>query len=193
MIREHRNPVIVFLGAVIATVMALAAAGVLWTVTIAHEADGHPVRIHEGSCEATGAAADRLPGVGATVSLEGTPIPVPATIRADAAAPIQASTTTIRVAFAHLTEEPHAIVVYESDEAMDHTIACGNVGGPMTEKSGLIVWLAPTNGSAATGIALLSDEGGTTTAVTIFLAEGLSGAGTTGGDAHDTPEATPSD
>ena len=45
--------------------------------TLAHAADGHPARIHEGSCEATGAAAEQLTGVGATVSLEGTPIAEP--------------------------------------------------------------------------------------------------------------------
>ena len=54
----------------------------------AHAADGHPARIHEGSCTATGPAADKLTGVGATVSLEGTPIPEATVQGAETATPL---------------------------------------------------------------------------------------------------------
>jgi hypothetical protein len=182
--RDHRIPAIVFLACTLAIVMHHA--------VVAHEADGHPARIHEGTCATTGAAADRLTGVGATVSLDGTPIPAPAAVGSEAVVPIDASTTTIEEPLAHLTEEPHAILVYKSDEAMDQTIACGTIGGLLTGENTLIMWLAPVNGADATGVALLHDEGGTATTVTIYLAEGLSDAGATDGHDHETPEATPS-
>ena len=155
--------------------------------TLAHAADGHPARIHGGSCTATGPAADKLTGVGATVSLEGTPIPEATVKGAETATPLDESETTVADSLDHLTSQPHAIVVYESDEAMDHTIACGDIGGPVTADGSLAVWLAPTSGSEATGLALLRDEGGSAVAVTILLAE----PGEEGHE-HAVAEATPS-
>jgi hypothetical protein len=156
--------------------------------TLAHAADGHPARIHEGSCEATGAAADQLTGVGATVSLEGTPITEPEMTGAATAAGIDVSETTLAEALDHLTGEPHAIVLYESDQEMDHSIACGDIGGPTTADGTLAVWLSPTNGGEDQGLALLRPEGDNLT-VTIYLTE-------PGEEGHDHEEgaaaATPS-
>ena len=47
---------------------------------VAHAADGHPAKIHEGTCEALGRVAFPLTGVGATVGLEQTPIATPAPV-----------------------------------------------------------------------------------------------------------------
>ena len=154
---------------------------------LAHAADGHPARIHEGSCEATGAAAHKLTGVGATVSLEGTPIAEPAMTGAETATGLDISESTLTESLDHLTTEPHALVVYESDDAMDHTIACGDIGGPTTADGTLAVWLAPANGGEDQGLALLRPDGDTLS-VTIYLAE----PGEEGHEHDETAEATPS-
>lgn len=138
--------------------------------TLAHAADGHPARIHEGSCEATGAAAYKLTGVGATLSLEGTPIAEPTMAGAEGGTGLDISETTIKESLDHLTSEPHAIVVYESDTEMGHTIACGDIGGPTTADGTLAVWLAPTNDGEDQGLALLRPDGDNLS-VTIYVAE----------------------
>jgi hypothetical protein len=154
--------------------------------TLAHEADGHPARIHEGSCEATGAAANQLTGVGATVSLEGTPTAEPAMTGAEGATGMDVSETTLAESLDHLTGEPHAIVLYESDEDMGHSIACGDIGGPTTADGTLAVWLSPTNGGEDQGLALLRPDGDNLS-VTIYLAE----PGEEGHGHEEAPEATP--
>lgn len=154
---------------------------------LAHAADGHPARIHEGSCEATGAAADQLTGVGASVSLEGTPIAEPAMTGVESAAGMDVSETTIAESLDHLTGEPHVIVIYESDTAMDHSIACGDIGGPTTADGTLAVWLSPTNGGEDQGLALLRPDGDNLS-VTIYLAEPSEG----GHEHAEAAEATPS-
>jgi len=175
---------------VVATSFALASAMVPATA-MAHAADGHPARIHEGSCVATGPVVDKLTGVGATISLEGTPIPEATVEGAETAVPLDVSETSIADSLEHLTGEPHAIVIYESDEAMEHTVVCGDIGGPASADGTLAVWLGPTADSGDSGIALLRDEGGSTVSVTIYLAE------PTGDEAEEdhhqagTPEATP--
>ena len=171
--------------ALIAAVFVLALA--MPRSALAHVADGHPARIHEGSCTATGPVADQLTGVGATVSLEGTPIPEPTVTGAETAAPLDVSETAIADSLDHLTGEAHAIVIYESDEAMDHTIACGDIGGPVSADGTLAVWLAPTADSEDAGLALLRNDGDSAVSVTIYLAEP--------GEEHEhaeAPAATPS-
>lgn len=155
--------------------------------TLAHAADGHPARIHEGSCEATGAAAEQLTGVGATVSLEGTPLAEPEMTGAEGATPMDVSETTLTESLDHLTSEPHAIVIYESDDEMDHSIACGDLGGPTTADGALAVWIAPTNVGEDQGLALLRPDGDNLV-VTIYLTE----PGEEGHEHEDTAEATPS-
>ena len=175
---------------VVAAGFALAPA-ILPTTVMAHAADGHPARIHEGSCEATGPVADKLTGVGATISLDGTSIPEANVVGAQTALPLDVSETAIADSLDHLTGEPHAIVIYESDEAMDHTIVCGDIGGPVSADGTLAVWLSSTADSRDSGIALLRDAGGSTVSVTIYLAE-PSGDGTEHDhDQPGTPEATP--
>ena len=167
----------------------------------AHEADGHPARIHEGTCDEIGPVTDQLTGVGAEISLDGTPIPAAEMVGSEAAVPIDVSTTTLESQSSYVIDTPHAIVVYESDEAMDEMLVCGNVGGALLiQMDGMpmpgdevAIWLAPQGDADYTGLALLRSEEGRTSSVTIFLAEGLSG-GAAVEDHHedtDTPEATP--
>ena len=170
-------------------------------VSRAHEADGHPARIHEGTCDEIGPVIEQLTGVGAEISLDGTPIPAAEMVVAEGAVPIKLSSTALDSQASDLIDTPHAIVVYASDEARDQILVCGNVGGALLMQmegmpmlgDELASWLAPQGDTDFTGLALLrSDVGGTST-VTIFLAEGLSGgAAGEAGHAHAiTTEATP--
>src|SRR4051794_9200504 len=87
---------------VVAASFALAPA-ILPTTVMAHAADGHPARIHDGSCEATGPVADKLTGVGATISLEGTPIPEANVVGTESGMPLDVSETAIADGLDHLT------------------------------------------------------------------------------------------
>jgi hypothetical protein len=165
-------------------VSALAVVLLLPTQTAAHAADGHPARIHDGTCEATDRVADHLTGVGATISLAGTPLPEPTTVGTAPSAAIEVSVTTIPETLEHLVNDPHAIVIYESDEAMEHVIACGNVGGVRLAQGDLVTWLAAQQASGANGVAILHDEGGTATTVTIYVDEQS--------EAPGAPDTTPS-
>jgi hypothetical protein len=196
---RQRSPLRAVLPLLIAGFAATALA--IPQAAVAHEADGRPARMHEGSCESLGRVTNQLTGVGAEIGLEGTPIPTPEAVGSEHAAPIGLSTTTLQITTSDLTENPHAIVVYESDEAMDTPLVCGNVGGAlMMQMPGmampgdeLAVWLFPEGESGYTGLALLRSEVGGTSSVTIFLAEGLSsGAEAAEEHGHEaTPEATP--
>lgn len=154
----------------------------------AHESDGHPARIQKGSCENLGGVAYRLTGVGAAITADGTPVPTPEAVGSPDAVPVQVSETTLGTTLSALAKEPHAVVVYESDEAMDHLIACGNIGGLLTaQMPGMVmpgdvlaIWLAGENDSGYVGAALL-EAAGTEATLRVFLSQGLQG--------HATPEA----
>src|SRR3954454_19835916 len=51
----------------------------------AHAADGHPAKIHVGTCEALGPVAFSLNGVGASVDLDENPIATPQPMNEDVA------------------------------------------------------------------------------------------------------------
>jgi hypothetical protein len=155
----------------------------------AHAADGHPARIQAGSCGNLGAVAFRLNGVGASVSAEGTPIPPPERVGAATAFPADVSVTILDKLFTDVVQGQHAIVVYDSDEAMDHVIACGDVAGVMTRQMAgmtmpgdqIVFGLGDARGAGLTGVALVESIEGGKTLVAIFLGEGEAG----------TPVATP--
>jgi hypothetical protein len=56
--------------------------------TLAHGADGHPAKIHEGTCAALGRVAFPLTGVGAAVDLDQTPIATPAPVNPQSSAQV---------------------------------------------------------------------------------------------------------
>src|SRR5829696_6979591 len=112
--------------ACLGAVVTLAGAG----SALAHEAHGHPARIHEGTCEALGPAAFRLNGVGGSVDQEGAPIATPIAVNVPAAHEVMLSETLIDAPLADILATEHAVMVYESDEEMT-AITCGNVCGAM--------------------------------------------------------------
>ena len=142
----------------------------------AHAADGHPVRIQEGTCESLGAVTYAATGVGATVSPDGTPIPAVENFGSDRAVPVQTSETTFDTNLSSFVKGDHAIVIYESDEAMDDEIACGTIGGALTaQMAGMVmpgdelaIGLAEVNGSGQSGIAIFATDGPKST-LRIFL------------------------
>lgn len=150
----------------------------------AHAADGHPARLQEGSCGNLGAVAFRLNGAGATVDVAGTPIPPPERVGAATAFPADVSITIIDDLFSHVVQGQRAIVVYESDEAMDHVIACGDVAGVMTRQMAgmtmpgdqVVLGLGDASGAGLAGFALVESIEGGKTMVAIFLGESATGA-----------------
>lgn len=195
---RQRSPLSVVLALVITSVIAVTLG--ISGASLAHEADGHPARIHEGTCDALGPVADQLTGVGADMSVEGTPVATPEPVGSIEVIPSQVSTTELETETSHFTGEAHAIVVYESDEAMDTALVCGNIGGALLMQmpgmpmpgDGLVIWLAPQGDADYTGVALVRSEVGGKSTVTIILAQGLTGGSVADhDDEHATPEATP--
>lgn len=171
------------LSAVLTPFMAIVIGGALAgsPAAFAQEVDGYPARIHEGTCDAIGPVTDELTGVGAEIGPDGTAIPAAETAGAEMAVEIAISTTELETKLSDLVDTPHAIVVSESDEAMETVLACGNAGGAMIMQmpgmampgDELAIWLAPAEDSPYTGLALLRSEVGGASSVTIVLAEGL--------------------
>ena len=180
--------------------VALGVAAAVAGPALAHEEHGHPTRIHEGSCEALGPVAFRLNGVGGSVDLDNAPMATPTAVNPDSAYQVLTSETTIDGTIEDLLASAHAVMIYESDEAMD-AIACGNVGGALTGNT-LVTGLAEAGVPGHIGFALFRSEGDQT-AVLMVLGHGLApvsasgaGAGEDHAEEHDmedehaaTPEA----
>ncbi len=125
---------------------------------------------------ASGPVTYAATGVGATVSPDGTPIPAVESFGSDRAVPVQTSMTTFDTNLTRFVKGDHAIVIYESDEAMDEEIACGTIGGALTaQMAGMVmpgdelaIGLMEVNGSGHSGIALFAADGPKST-LRIFL------------------------
>ena len=155
----------------------------------AHGADGHPARIHAGSCEQLGAAEFPLVGVGATIDLDDAPLARPETVNPETTEPVMVSETTIDMPLEEIVGGEYAVMVYESDEAMDG-VACGNIGGVMMGDS-LITALGELGDAGSSGFAMLRPEGDSTV-VTILLgsgpeAEAEEGHDESAAEGHDEP------
>jgi hypothetical protein len=133
---------------------------------LAHEEHGHPARIHEGSCEELGPVAFRLNGVGGSVDLDNAPVATPTAVNPDLAYQVMVSESTIDGTIEDLLVGEHAVMIYESDEAMD-AIACGNVGGALNGET-LVTGLAEAGVPGHIGFALFRPEGNQTDVLVIF-------------------------
>jgi hypothetical protein len=151
--------------------------------TLAHAADGHPAKIHEGTCQALGRVAFPLTGVGASVDLDQKPITTPVPVNPQSSYQIMTSETTIPAQMGTLLSGEHAVMVYDSDENLQ-AVACGNIGGAMMADT-LVVGLAEMGIPGHTGMALFRPDGDQTS-VTILFGHGLSPVSASGGmDDHD--------
>jgi hypothetical protein len=138
--------------------------------SLAHGNQGHPARIHEGSCEALGSVSFRLNGVGAPASLDNAPVATPTTVNPETAYQVMLSETTIDGTLDDLLDGEHAVMIYASDEAME-SIACGNLGGAMRGEE-LITGLAEAGVPGHLGFAIFTPEGDKTV-VSIILGHGM--------------------
>jgi hypothetical protein len=149
---------------------------------LAHEEHGHPTRIHEGTCEALGPVAFRLNGVGGSVDVDNAPVATPTAVNSNSAYQVMVSETTIDGTIEDLLAGEHAVMIYESDEAMD-AIACGNVGGALNGNT-LVTGLAEAEVPGHSGFALFRSEGNQTV-VLVILGHGLAPVSASGGVAGD--------
>lgn len=80
--------------------LAFAACGLLTALATgapaaAHEADGHPARVHQGTCQQLGPVAFTLTGVGAAVDPAGAAVATPVPVNAERGFEITLSETTL--------------------------------------------------------------------------------------------------
>ncbi len=154
---------------VAAILAAVALASSLLRPSSAHEGHGKPALLQVGTCDALGAAAFTLIGVGADEDGDDLPIVSPTVVGPDAAAELITSTSTVAATVEQIVDGGHAIVVYASDDEMDNPIACGAVGGIQLGED-LVVGLEQVGEDGQSGIALLRTSGPEAT-VTIILSE----------------------
>ena len=151
----------------------------------AGEEGGRPAHIHTGTCQ-EGELGDVVQALSNLTAPEG-----------DEEGPERAVTaensfTTVPVALDDILAEDHAINIHLSQAEIEVYIACGEIGGTRDENGNLVIGLREQNGSGFTGIAFLAPGAdGTSTDVSVFIAEGLAeGAGqqgAAGGMAQGTP------
>ncbi len=148
-------------------------------MVLAHEEHGHPTRIHEGSCEDLGPVAFPLNGVGGSVDLDNAPVATPTATKPDTAYQVLIGETTIEGTIEDVLAAEHAVMIYESDEAME-AIACGNVGGALNGNT-LVTGLAEAGVPGHIGFALFRSEGDQTV-VLVMLGHGLAPVSASGAD-----------
>ena len=175
-------------GSPLAAAISIAATAltVVAGTALAHEAHGHPTRIHEGSCEDIGAVGFRLNGVGGSVDLDNVAVATATPVNPDSAYQVLVSETTIDATIDEVLAAEHAVMIYESDEVMD-AIACGNVGGAMHGDT-LVTALAEAGVPGHIGFALFRPEG-EQTIVTVILGHGLAPVSASGAsEGHEEEE-----
>ena len=151
----------------------------------AHAEHGHPARIHNGTCESLQGVAFRLNGVGGSVDTEGAPVATPTTVNPRTSYQVMTSETSIDATIDELLAGDHAIMIYESDEAMD-VISCGNIGGALMGDE-LIVGLAEARIPGHLGFAVFTPDGDKTD-VTVILGHAMapvSASGVADDHSHD--------
>lgn len=140
---------------------------------------GRPIHIHGGTCDELGDVIYPL-----------NPVEMPdgeTQGNADATS-VETSVTTVDVALADLLAEDYAINAHLSDDEIGTYIACGEIGGVPLVEGAIAIGLRQQDGSGFAGIAYLSPspDNAAQTNVSVFLAEGLTGASN-----EATPEASP--
>jgi hypothetical protein len=138
---------------------------------LAHAEDGHPVRIHQGTCQSLGPVAFSLAGVNASVELDGNIIATPQTINADKAYQVMVSESRITTTIEDLLASDLAVMLYDNDEDMQ-AIACGNVGGARLGDT-LAVGLGEIGIPGHVGFAVFQPHGDQTD-VTILIGHAMS-------------------
>jgi plastocyanin len=134
----------------------------------------HPAHVHSGTCATLGDVVFPLGNVQAGDSTSGTPSADTAT--APATSIVASSVTTIESALSDLLASEHAINIHKSEADIGTYIACGDIAG-IPAGGQLVIALTPLNDSGTTGVAVLQEEG-TSTTVTVYLVEPAPAAAT---------------
>lgn len=175
------SPVILLPGTVLESgvvyylyIVGESALGEMQSMLAAHPAEtptvvGHPAWIQTGDCSSV--AADQAVADLTIVAVS----PFASEVGHEAAAVTESSFTTIGIPYDNLVDQPHAIVVAESEEARTSGSACGEIGGTQSVDGSLVVGLRALPGSSAAGIAVVSPNllDLSLTNVSVFIADGL--------------------
>ncbi len=160
----------------------------------------HPAHIHAGTCDELGEVVFPLPNLTTTGVIDGMmamatedpPAATPAAARGPASAvPAKASWSFVDAGLTEIIEGGHAINVHESEENIGDYIACGDIGGQVTNAPGeedgegvLVIGLRELNDSGHTGIAVLQALEADRTWVQVYVSPVLEeGAAAAGDDA----------
>jgi len=163
--------------------------------------DSHPAHIHSGSCDQLGDVVYPLTNVSASGMMTGmqamaatpssgmpaamaTPggLTMSPAMGATTALAVETNQTLVDASLDDLLAQPYAINVHESQDTIEHYIACGDLGGAMmtgpamAQGGVLAIGLRELNTSGESGIAVFRATDNNQTMVWIYLATGLSGA-----------------
>jgi len=131
---------------------------------------GHPGHIHEGNCQ-DGGLGDVVQPLANAVEPEGDEV------GQSGGASTATSMTNVPLALDDILAADHAINFHLSAEEIGTYIACGEIGGVLNGNGALTIGLREVKGSGYAGIASLAPGAdGTSTDVSVFLAEDLTGA-----------------
>jgi plastocyanin len=125
--------------------------------------DDHPAHIHNGDCKAPGDVVFPLTNVTPTgdatnvLLVEGS------------------ATENIATSLADLTAAPHSIVAHLSADEIGTYLVCGDVTGTPDANGMIAIPLNEVAPSGYVGLALLKDNGDSTTSVWLYLVPGISG------------------
>ena len=123
---------------------------------------GQTAAILAGTCTELGAVAAEI---GVLQTGQGEPVGVPDTL------PVAQGFGLAAVPFASLVAAPHSLALFETDPAANTAIACGEIGGAVTDTGALVIAIQSADGAALAGIAVLAPglEDPDTTGVSIFV------------------------
>jgi hypothetical protein len=126
--------------------------------------EGQVAQVLSGECAALGPVVAELgvvqAGQGAAVGVSGT-------------APVAQGFGQASLPFADLTETPHAVAVFASADEDEAAIACGEIGGQLTDTGALVIALTGSSAGGSDGVAVLAPalENPEATGISIFLLE----------------------
>jgi hypothetical protein len=175
------------------TATALMAVGLIASTlvgnAVAHEAHGHPAKLHEGTCDALGRVASSLTGVGAEIDLAGTPVVAGEAVNSDRAYQVMRSETTLETSLDDLLAAPHALDgLRERRGSFGHLLRQPRWQPPRRRAGG---WSGRDRRAGSRRHRLFEETDGSTT-VRIFLGRGLapvSASRSADGAGHEAAEA----
>lgn len=157
MIHNHRVP---RRAARIATACAFAVLGMALPTRAAQDSEApHPAHIHSGTCAQLGDVVSPLTDVA--------PLPNAGAAGPASAIPVELSVNQVDMPLQEIIDGGHAINIHQSAEEIDLYIACGDIGGVISD-DGLLIGLGELNDSGYRGVAQLQAAGDKTD-VTVFL------------------------